>query len=219
MKLKPKLLVLTSVFGLIMAFASAGYAQSFDGGPEPAAMMDAGPVAADVEAAPVPAPAMALEVETSVLAPSEPAAAPATTESQTALAKLSAEIFDMLFPVFKMLLLGLATLLLIWVRKKYKLDVSDRIIKQWSSIADKAADRGGEWVRNKTKSFTDGRKIPGPEILEVAVDWAITAGRAYGLPAMGREKLIGLIESRLHAKRTDPSHPLPLEYYEEPAED
>lgn len=215
MKFKPKLLILTCVLGLMMALASAGYAQ-IDGGPEPAAMMDAGPAA--VEAA--PAPLLASVVAEAPASPAITALAVVTApEEKTALAKLSVEVFDMLFPVFKMLLLGLATLLLNWARKKYKLDVSDRTIKQWSSIAEKAADRGGEWARNKAKALTDGRKIPGPEVLEVAVDWAITAGKAYGLPAMGREKLIGLIESRLHSKRTDPDHPLPLELDEKLAED
>lgn len=196
--MKLKLLFVTA---LMLSFVSPAYAQDLP--PEPVAteVADAG------EVAPTPAPVEAVAeaeapetengpaVENASNAP-EPALA-----EETALSKLSAEIMNILIPVFSTLMLGLATLVLNWVRKKFKLDVSDKAIYQWSLIAKKAADRGGEWARNKAKDLTDGEKVPGPEVLEVAVDWAVMAGKQYGLPEMGREKLIGLIEGQLHVDR------------------
>lgn len=205
MILKSKRLILACVVGLTMAFASAGYAQT-DGGAEPAVMMDAG--AEVVEAAPAPAPVAA--VVAADPAPAAIVAAPASAK-ETALSKLSTEVLNILIPAFLALIGFLVTWILNKVRKKLHLNVSDQQVEAWAKIADKAAARGGEWARNKAKDATDGKTIPGPEVLEVAVDWAVEMGRAFNLPEMGREKLVGLIESNLHSKRTDHTHPLPLD--------
>jgi hypothetical protein len=157
---------------------------------------DAGAVVAAAE--PAPAPAAPVEATVSAEAPAAPAVVPA---AQTSLDKLSSEIMNILIPVFSALMLGLSTLLLNWVRKKFKLDVSDKQISQWSMVAELAAGRGGEWARNKIKDLAEGETLPGPDVLEVAVNWAIDYGVAHGLPEMGREKLAGLIESKLHVKR------------------
>lgn len=140
----------------------------------------------------------------------KPAIAPAMEEvKQTALAKLSEELLNILIPAFVTLIGLLVTLILNWVRKKFKLNVSDSQISTWSVLAEKAANRGAEWARNKAKDLTDGKTVPGPEILEVAVDWAVEMGKSLKLPEMGREKLIGLIEGHLAVKRADPNDPLP----------
>lgn len=188
------------------------------------AQSDAGAAAVTApaaEPAPAPAPEPAVELapvpESAAETPAAPAPA-ATAPAPTALSNLSAELMNILVPVFVSLIGALAAFLLNWVRKKFKLNVSDHQIAAWAGIAEKAANRGGEWARNKAKEATEDKKVPGPEVLEIATDWAVEMGVHFNLPEMGREKLIGLIESHLHAKREDPEHPLPLEIEEKPAE-
>lgn len=123
--------------------------------------------------------------------------------TQTSLDKLSSEILNILIPAFVTLIGGLFALLLSWIRKKLQLDVSNKQIYQWSMVAEMAADRAGEWTRNKTKDLTEGKTIPGPEILEVGANWGLEYGKAHGLVDIGREKLEGLIESKLQARRID----------------
>lgn len=191
-----------ALFVLLGAFAVPNFAH---------AQSDAGAVAAvdvasaEVAVAPAPAPVPAVEAPAEAapelavaVAPASAAVAPAP---QTSLDKLSSELMNILIPVFVTLIGGLATMLLAWVRKKAKLEVSDKQISQWSMVAELAAGRGGEWARNKIKGLAEGETLPGPEILEVSVNWAIDYGVAHGLPAMGREKLEGLIESHLHFER------------------
>ena len=131
-----------------------------------------------------------------------------------ALSKLTSDLMDVLIPAFVTLIGLLVTWLLNLVRKKTKLDVSDKQIASWAELAKKGANRGAEWARNKAKSLTDGKKVPGPEVLDVAVNWAVDMGRAFKLPEIGREKLVGLIEAHLFEKREDPESPLPLELEE-----
>jgi hypothetical protein len=116
-----------------------------------------------------------------------------------------------LLPILGTLATGLAALLLAWVRKKFKLDIGDKQIDAWAKLAGKAANRAGEWARNKLKDATEGKTIPGPDILEVGVNWAIEVGKAAGLPDIGREKLAGLIEGHLFERRKNPSDPLPMD--------
>ena len=168
---------------------------------------DAGAVAAvEVAAETAPAPVVETPAEAApevavADAPAPAIVAPAPSATQTSLDKLSSEIMNILIPVFLALIGALATMLLNWIRKKAKLDVSDKQISQWSMVAELGANRGAEWARNKMKTLTEDQTLPGPEILEVAVNWALDYGIAHGLPEMGREKLAGLIESKLHAKR------------------
>jgi hypothetical protein len=110
---------------------------------------------------------------------------------------------NILVPAFVTLIGALCALLLAWARKKLKLDVSDRQLSSWSSYAQVGADRAGEWARNKVKTLADGKKVPGPEVLEVAVNFAVDMAREHGLPEIGREKLEGLIESHLNRNRAE----------------
>ena len=162
------------------------YAQD-DAGPA-VAQLDAAPTEAAVETA--PEPAVELEVKT----------APADLSS-TGLSNLSSSIMDILVPVFVTLIGGLSAILLAWVRKKLKLDVSDKQIRQWSDYAEIGAARAGEWARNKAKGLAEGEKIPGPDVMDVAVNFAVELARENKLPEMGREKLEGLIESKLFKGR------------------
>jgi hypothetical protein len=179
----------------VLGSPATSFAQNDAGATAPVAAVEPAPVAAP-EPAVEPAPALVAEVaEVSTPAVAEPAA------TKTSLDKLSSEIMNILVPVFVTLIGGLAAAFLAWVRKKAKLDVSDKQINQWSMVAEMAAGRAGEWARNKTKELAEGKTLPGPEILEVGVNWGLDYGIAHGLPDIGREKLEGLIESKLHFKR------------------
>jgi hypothetical protein len=175
---------------------------------------DAGAVAAveaAAETAPVTAPAPAAEapaeVAPEVVVADAPAPAVVAPAAQTSLDKLSSELMNILIPVFVTLIGGLAAAFLAWVRKKAKLDVSDKQLNQWKMVAEMAAGRAGEWARNKTKDLTEGKTIPGPDILEVGANWGLDYGIAHGLPDIGREKLEGLIESHLHFRRAEVTPP------------
>lgn len=135
------------------------------------------------------------------IAPAAPQVAEAPKNQPTSIAKLSTEIMNILIPVFVTLIGALATMLLNWVRRKAKLEVSDKQISHWSTYAEVGAARAGEWARNKAMTMTEDKTVPGPEIMEVAVNFALDMGIEHGLPVMGREKLEGLIESHLHRKR------------------
>ena len=155
------------------------------------------------EVAPAPSPAADVPAsagsEVAVAAPVLEAAPAAP--GQTSLDKLSSELLNILIPIFVLLVGVLATALLNWIRKKLKLEVSDKQIASWAGYAEIGAARAAEWSRNKAKGLTEGKKVPGPEVLEVAINFAIELGVEHGLPEMGRQKLRGLIESQLHTKR------------------
>lgn len=148
-----------------------------------------------------PLPESATDPVATPIEVSVPAPVVVDANEPTAISKLVNELMNVLIPAFITLIGLLATFILNWIRKKFKLNVSDHQISSWSTVAEKAAHRAAEWARNKSKQMTDGKKVPGPEVLDVAVDWAVEMGKAFKLPDIGREKLIGLIESRLHVKR------------------
>ena len=133
----------------------------------------------------------------------------ALAQEVSALEKFTSEVMNVLVPVFVTFIGGLATWLLNLFRKKTGIQVSDAQIAAWSSLARKSALRAAEWSRNKAKQATDGRKIPGPDVLEVAANFAIEMGIQAKLPAMGRARLEALIEAELFALRRE----------EEPVED
>ena len=166
--------------------------------PAPAAVPDPTPAPATEPPAETPAPVVAL--------------APAPQE-ETSLAKLSDAAMDILVPAFGTLISGLVTILLLWLRRRFKLKVSDEQIASWSKLARKAALRGAEWARKKAKDMAEGEKVPGPDILEMAANWAIDMADAAGLPKIGREKLEGWIEAELFDLRreengTEPKNPI-----------
>jgi hypothetical protein len=119
----------------------------------------------------------------------------------TALERLSTEVMNVLVPVFVALVGGLATWLLKKLKEKTGIEVSDAAAESWFKLAHKAALRGAEYARNKAKDLTEGETIPGPEVLELAANWAIDMGKSLKLPEMGREKLEGLIEAELFEMR------------------
>jgi len=105
--------------------------------------------------------------------------------------------------VFVALVGALATWLLNKIQKKVGIDVGQKTADAWSELARKAAMRGGEYARKKMKDVTDGKKLPGPEVMEVAANWAIEMAKQQKLPDMAREKLEGLIEANLFEIRMD----------------
>jgi hypothetical protein len=121
----------------------------------------------------------------------------------TALDRLSNELLNVLIPVFVLFIGGLATWLLAKVQKKLGIEVGDKAADAWARLAKKGALRGAEWARKKAKDLTDGKKVPGPDVLETAANWAIDMGVAFKLPEIGREKLEGLIEAELFALRRE----------------
>lgn len=144
-------------------------------------------------AAPTPAPAPAA-TPTVVVAPAP---------KQTGLEALRDQLLAILIPTFVLFVGALATAALAKFKKKLGLDVSEKVAEQWQSLAQSAALRGAEWARKKAKELTDGKKVPGPEVLDVAVNWATDMAVHQGLPALARAKLEGLIEAELFKLRAD----------------
>lgn len=132
-----------------------------------------------------------------------PTLALAQTVEPTALEKFTTEVMNVLVPVFVMFIGGLATWILNLFRKKTGIQIGDAQIAAWSGLARKSALRGAEWARKKAKESTDGRRIPGPEVLEVAANFAVEMGIQANLPTMGRAKLEALIEAELFELRRE----------------
>jgi len=124
-------------------------------------------------------------------------------DGQTALGNLSTEVMNILVPVFVAFIGAFATWLLHKVQKRFGLEVTEKTANAWSNLARKAALRGGEYARKKAKSLTDGKKMPGNEVMEVSANWAIEMAKAQNLPALAREKLEGLIEAHLFELRQE----------------
>lgn len=123
----------------------------------------------------------------------------------TALERFSTEVLNVLIPVFVALIGGLATWLLQKLKERTGVEVSEAAAQSWTMLAHKAAMRGGEYARKRAKELTEGEKVPGPEVLEVATNWAIDMAKSLKLPEMGREKLEGLIEAELFEIRREDS--------------
>lgn len=176
-------------------------------GPAPAIADDAGVAITEVQPSTV-AVAPAPVVEPIALAPAAtpaPAAGPtvvvAPAPAQTGLEALRDQLLAILIPTFVLFIGALATAALSKVKKKLGLDVSEKVADQWRSLAQSAAMRGAEWARKKAKAATDGKKVPGPEVLDVAVNWATDMAVHQGLPELARAKLEGLIEAELFKLR------------------
>ena len=129
--------------------------------------------------------------------------AQATAPQPTALEEFHAQVMNILIPVFVTLIGSLATWLLLKIKAKLHLDVSDKTMTQWTDLARAAALRGGEWARQKSKGLVEGKKLPGGEVMDVAAKWAIQMAEHQKLPEMAREKLEGLIESELFKLRRE----------------
>jgi len=128
---------------------------------------------------------------------------PSVALADTAIASATSEIMNILVPVFVALIGALATWILRKVQQKLHIDVGEKTAAAWGELARKAALRGGEWARKKSKDLTDGKKLPGGEVMEVAAGWAVEMAKQQKLPAMAREKLEGLIEAHLFELRTE----------------
>ena len=186
-----------------------GVAPAFAQSLEPADAGAIAPADTPVEASPAPAPAAspAPVVPADPPAPTIGSASPAPTVPvgpQTSLERLVDTVATVVLPAFSALIMGLVALLLNWLRRRFKLQVSDQQIDAWAKIATESADRAAEWARAKAKSAAEGKKVPGPDVLDVAVNWGLDMGETMKLPQLGREKLIGLIEAQLFKGRKEP---------------
>lgn len=119
----------------------------------------------------------------------------------TALSRFTTELLELLIPIFVTTIGAMATWVLYKVKEKFHINISDAVATQWGDLAEKAALRGAEYARSKAKDLTDGKKIPGPEVLEVAANWAIDMGNSLKLPQLASDKLRGLIEAHLFKLR------------------
>lgn len=128
---------------------------------------------------------------------------PPAFAAETALGRLSDEVFTILTPIFVAAIGALAVWALALLKKKLGIGVSDATAASWANLARKAALRGAEYARAKAKGLTDGKKVPGPEVLEVSANWAIDVAKSAGLPEMARKSLEGLIESELFKLRLE----------------
>lgn len=122
-------------------------------------------------------------------------------EEATSVERFTEELMSVLVPVFVTLIGALATWALNTFRRKLGISVSDAQVQAYSALARKAALRGAEWARRKAKEKTEGKTIPGPDVMEVAVNFAISMAVQANLPAIGREKLEALIEAELFELR------------------
>ena len=121
--------------------------------------------------------------------------------ADTAIQSATSASMGLLIPVFVALVGAFATWILRKVQQKLHIDVGDKTAAAWDEIARKAALRGGEWARKKSKDLTDGKKLPGGEVMEVAAGWAVEMAKQQKLPEMARNKLEGLIEAHLFELR------------------
>lgn len=126
---------------------------------------------------------------------------PSVAYADTAISSATTEILNILIPVFVTLIGALATWILRKVQQKLHIDVGEKTAAAWAELARKAALRGGEWARKKSKELTDGKKVPGGEVMEVAAAWAVEMAKQQKLPEMARNKLEGLIEAHLFELR------------------
>lgn len=127
---------------------------------------------------------------------------PSLAFADTAIHSATAEIMNIMVPVFVALIGALATWILAKVKQKFHLDVSEKTTHAWNALASQAAARAGEWARKKALAAGDGKKIPGGEVMDVAANWAIEMAKQQKLPEMARAKLEGLIEAQLFRTRS-----------------
>lgn len=130
--------------------------------------------------------------------------------ADTALGRLSDDILNVLTPIFVAFIGALAVWLLALLKKKWGIGVSDATTSAWADLARNAALRGAEYARAKAKAALGNKKVPGPEVLEVATNWAIDVARNAGLPEMARKALEGLIESQLFELRMEETADTPV---------
>ncbi len=127
---------------------------------------------------------------------------------QTALQNLSDQIMAILLPVVVAAVGLFATWLLAKIKSKFHIDVADSTAAAWSKLAQDSAMRAGEWALQKTKTLEDGKTLPGGDVMEVALNWAIQMAEQMKLPEMAREKLVGLIEAELFKLRLSSAPPV-----------
>jgi hypothetical protein len=161
-----------------------------------------------VEPAPAPDSSPASTMTVTTLAPTQPTLTVTPQPSpQTGLEAFRDQVLAILLPIFVLFIGALATAALAKAKKKLGLEVSEKTTDQWGALARSAALRGAEWARKKAKELTDGKKVPGPEVLDVAVNWATDMAVHQGLPELARAKLEGLIEAELFQLRREEAPP------------
>lgn len=96
------------------------------------------------------------------------------------------------------LLLGLVTLGMHYLQKKWKLQVPDTWLASTNQWIDKSVSYAEEWAKNKVKS---NETINGNDKLNTALRFLMTMVDDKKLIALGEDKVKLLIEARLNEKR------------------
>ena len=164
-------------------------------GPTIAFAQDAAIVAADAGTESAKA---ALDVSSAMVEETVAASVP-----DTGLEKATTTLLDIVLPVAVMFTTGLAGWLMTKIAQLLGLKVKDEHAIQWSNLARRGALRAAEWARNKAKEATDGKKVPGNEVLDVALGFVTGMAEQFKLPGMARTQLEGMIEAELFQLRRE----------------
>lgn len=144
-----------------------------------------------------------------LLVPKVAWAAGDTASQPTVLQTFMDQFFAIVLPALTVIVGALVTAILTKLKNRFHLDVSQSTMDAWSQLASSAAMRGAEWARQKAKTLVGDKKVPGEEVMEVAVNWATQMAEAHKLPELAREKLVGLIEAELYKLRLTTTDPAP----------
>lgn len=121
----------------------------------------------------------------------------------TGLQSLEQAVMAILVPV----VVAAASSLGLWImnklRQKLHLQVSDAQISQWNAILQHAVLRGAEYARNEADKLVEGKKVPGGQVMDAAVAFAVAAAESAGLPEKARSEIEGWIEGHLNATRRE----------------
>ena len=121
-------------------------------------------------------------------------------------------VAKIIFSVLSMLTAWLVTKAIGYFEKKTKIDIpasTEALLHKW-------ADKGIGYADEKSHQAIQkhGKKLTGPEKLEVALKFVIGMAKQYELPAMAEDKLTEYIEAKLGLNRKDEG--ISLEEAEEP---
>jgi hypothetical protein len=125
----------------------------------------------------------------------------ADTPAPTALSRISQGIVELITPIVISAVGVIASWLLWKLKQKTGIQISDATQASWESIATNAVLRAAEWAKNEADKLVGSTTVPGPAILETAVNWAITAASSMGLPEKAKAEVEGLVEAQLNKLR------------------
>jgi Spy/CpxP family protein refolding chaperone len=117
----------------------------------------------------------------------------------SAAARFAGYALDILLPVMAALAGWLAMRCVRWLEQKLKIDISDKQEQKLNALIYEGVAYANEQARKKLKASEE--KLKGPEKLELALNFAADMVEHYQLPAVSKEKLTKMVESKLNAYR------------------